>query len=62
MWHAFLRREEGQDIIEYALLASFLGFAAMTAMGLLGVAMNQVYVSWDTAGQNKALVEIPDPK
>ena len=62
MWREWLRREDGQDIVEYALLASFLGFAAAAAVAALGTAMNQVYTSWDTAGQNDALVEVQDPK
>jgi Flp pilus assembly pilin Flp len=57
-----LQDERGQDVIEYALLASFLGFAAAAAVGLLSTAMNTVYTSWDAAGQNDALVEVPDPK
>jgi Flp pilus assembly pilin Flp len=58
----FVREEQGQDLIEYALLASFLGFTAAGAVALLGTAMGNAYVSWDEAGQSDALVEVPDPQ
>ena len=58
----FVRDEEGQDLIEYALLASFLGFAAMTAVTLLGAAMKSSYAAWDAAGQTDTMVDVPDPK
>jgi Flp pilus assembly pilin Flp len=62
IWHRLLSEDEGQDLIEYALLCSFLGFAAAGAVSLLGTAMNNAYTSWDAAGQSDALVETPDPK
>ena len=58
----FVRQDEGQDLIEYALLASFLGFAAMTAVTLLGAAMKSSYAAWDAAGQTDTMVDVPDPK
>jgi len=61
-WRRFLAEESGQDLIEYALLCSFLGFAAAAGVGLLRVAMNNTYTAWDTAGQSDALVEMPDPQ
>jgi Flp pilus assembly pilin Flp len=62
LWRRWLKDEEGQDIVEYALLASFLGFAAMAGVGVLRAAMNATYASWDAAAQSDALVEMPDPK
>jgi len=62
IWHRWLSEDSGQDLIEYALLCSFMGFAAAGAVGLLSAAMNTVYVSWDTAGQSDKLVEVADPK
>jgi Flp pilus assembly pilin Flp len=62
IWHRWLTDESGQDLIEYALLASFLGFTAAGAVALLGTAMGNAYVSWDEAGQSDALVEVPDPQ
>lgn len=52
--------EGGQDLIEYALLCTFIGFASLAAIDLLGVTMNDTYESWD-AGV-KSLWEVPDPE
>ena len=54
--------DRGQDLIEYALLASFLGFAAVTGVAYLASAMNSTYSIWDSVGQSNALVEVPDPQ
>jgi Flp pilus assembly pilin Flp len=58
----FCSDEGGQDLIEYALLASFLGFGAVVGINLLSDAMNSTYSSWDNAAQSDALVEVPDPQ
>jgi pilus assembly protein Flp/PilA len=39
----FLRREEGQDLVEYALLLVFLALAAITVLPTLGKAVNNVF-------------------
>ena len=62
LWHRLLNDDNGQDIIEYALLASFLAFAAMAGVEALRFAMNATYASWDAAGQSDALVEVANPK
>jgi Flp pilus assembly pilin Flp len=54
--------ERGQDVIEYALLCSFLGFAAWAGVAYLSSAMNSTYSIWDSVGQSNALVEVPDPQ
>ena len=41
----FVREEEGQDLVEYALLLALVALAAITAMGLLGTAINNKYGS-----------------
>jgi Flp pilus assembly pilin Flp len=61
-WQRWVTDESGQDVIEYALLASFLGFAAAAAVVGLRSALNVTYQSWDTANQSDALVDTPDPK
>jgi Flp pilus assembly pilin Flp len=58
----WLTEEDGQDVIEYALLATFVGFAAVVGVNLLGAAMTTTYSSWDNAVQSDALVEVPDPQ
>jgi Flp pilus assembly pilin Flp len=62
MLHRWLTEEDGQDILEYALLASFLGFSAVAGVNFLGSAMNTAYTAWDSAAQSDAVVEMPDPQ
>jgi Flp pilus assembly pilin Flp len=35
----FLRREEGQDLVEYGLLASLISIASIAALGTLGLSL-----------------------
>ena len=58
----WLADEDGQDLIEYALLAGFLGFAAVAGVAFLGSAMNSTYSTWDSVGQTDALIEVPEPQ
>lgn len=50
---SFLRDEQGQDIIEYALLGSFVAFGAYIGAQTLGTAYNNWFIglggSVDTA-------------
>jgi len=39
----FIRQEEGQDLVEYALLLVFLALAAITVLPTLGKAINNVF-------------------
>ena len=39
----FLREEEGQDLVEYALLLVFLALAAIAVLPTLGKAVNNVF-------------------
>lgn len=36
--------ESGQDLIEYALVASLIAFAAVTTMGTLATSINSAFV------------------
>jgi len=58
----WLVEEDGQDLIEYALLASFIGFTMAGGVAWLRTAMKTTYTSWDTTYQDNKLVEVPDPK
>lgn len=51
--------EQGQDLIEYALLTSAIGFCAVAGFELFGGAINAVYTSWTTGTNN--LWEVPNP-
>ena len=54
LWMQYLRmqrlivREEGQDLIEYALVVALLAFAAVGAMQQLAVDINAVYTGIGT--------------
>ena len=39
----FVREDEGQDIIEYALLAAFISIIAIAVIGQIGTAVNTQY-------------------
>ena len=39
----WVRQEEGQDLIEYALLAGFISLAAVLAIIAVGTALNTLY-------------------
>ena len=39
----FVRNEEGQDLVEYALLLVFLALAAIAILPFLGNAVNNVF-------------------
>ena len=38
--------EEGQDVIEYALLAAFFGIVGYLVMQQIGTTVNSTYSSW----------------
>ena len=42
---AFARNEEGQDLIEYALLVGLISLVAVAAIGLAGGSVNTIFQS-----------------
>ena len=42
-FHDLHEDESGQDLIEYALVAALIAFAAVTAMGSLATAINNAF-------------------
>ena len=44
----WIRREEGQDLIEYALLVALIGFAATAGMNTLATAINTLFTNIGT--------------
>jgi pilus assembly protein Flp/PilA len=44
----FVREEEGQDIIEYALLAAFISIVAWTILVTIGQDVKTIYTGVDT--------------
>ncbi len=44
----FVRDEQGQDLIEYALLAGFISLVAVAAITAVGTGVNSVYNELNT--------------
>jgi pilus assembly protein Flp/PilA len=44
----FVRDEQGQDLIEYALLAGFISLAVVAAVTNVGTALDTLYDNIDT--------------
>ena len=42
----FLVSDSGQDIVEYALLAAFIGVAGVLVLNTMGVTIFNTYQSW----------------
>jgi len=42
----FIRDDEAQDVVEYGLIAAFVGVAGYVALGEIGVAVFNTYSSW----------------
>jgi pilus assembly protein Flp/PilA len=40
-----IKREEGQDLIEYALVVALIAFAAVTAMQTVAVDINAIFTA-----------------
>ena len=43
MFWRLLREEKGQDMVEYALLASFISIVAIAALRAIGPLVNDIY-------------------
>jgi Flp pilus assembly pilin Flp len=46
--HRWLRGDEGQDLLEYGLLAALIAVVAFGAVGVLGDHLNKVF--WQAIG------------
>ena len=44
----FLKDEEGQDLIEYALVVALIAFAATAGMGTLATSINDAFTKMGT--------------
>jgi Flp pilus assembly pilin Flp len=47
--NSFRRSEEGQDLLEYALLVALIALIAIGAVGLAGKSVNTIFASIATA-------------
>ena len=50
----FVRDEQGQDLIEYALLAGFISLAVVTAVTNVGTALDGLYDNVETKVKDAA--------
>jgi pilus assembly protein Flp/PilA len=50
----FVREEEGQDIIEYALLAAFISISGYAIITTIGGNVNSIYTNISTKTQTAA--------
>jgi Flp pilus assembly pilin Flp len=55
-----LAQDDGQDLIEYALLAGAIGLSSVAVWSLFGDALRSAYAAWDV-GIN-GLWEPPNPQ
>jgi Flp pilus assembly pilin Flp len=56
---ALLKDDDGQDLLEYALLAAIVAIASVAAVNVLRETLQETYVRWDTDMQ--ALADMPNP-
>jgi Flp pilus assembly pilin Flp len=49
----FVREEEGQDVIEYALLGAFISIVAIIMIGNVGTEVNEIYTEIHAALQSR---------
>lgn len=55
-----LREEDGQDIVEYALLAALIGTVGILAWQSIAGGIGSAYTGWDTGVQDLSSCT-PDP-
>jgi Flp pilus assembly pilin Flp len=58
-WRRLLRDEDGQDVIEYALLTASIGLMGIATWPLIAAGIGATYQRLDT--QTQDLWEVPDP-
>ena len=56
---SFIEDEDGQDLVEYALLTVFVALTGALAFNLLSSSIGSAYAGWDAAEQNLRCP--PDP-
>jgi Flp pilus assembly pilin Flp len=47
--NSFFRKEDGQDMVEYALLASFISIVAIVALRAIGPLVRTIYQNIQSA-------------
>ncbi len=59
LWWRFLLDDDGQDVIEYALLTAAIGLAGIATWPLIEAGIGESYQRLDR--QTQDLWEVPDP-
>ena len=54
MLQAFCKEEDGQDMVEYALLLAFVALAAVAILGTVKTSINSIWGSVNTTLANAA--------
>ena len=49
MMNSFFRKDDGQDMVEYALLASFISIVAIVALRAIGPLVRTIYTNIQAA-------------
>ena len=52
LFRRLLVEDDGQELVEYALLSAFVMLASITAIEALKSALQAAYTSWNTAAQS----------
>lgn len=60
-FNRLLREDDGQDLVEYALLVAFVGLAGLAGWLAIQNAIADGYTWWDAADQDLGAVT-PDPQ
>jgi len=58
-WRRLLRDEDGQDVIEYALLTASVGLMGIATWPLIAAGIGTTYQRLDT--QTQDIWQVPDP-
>jgi Flp pilus assembly pilin Flp len=59
IWWRLLREEDGQDVVEYALLTASVGLMGIATWPVITASIGATYQRLDT--QTQDLWEVPDP-
>ncbi len=58
-WKRFIRRQRGQDMVEYGLLAAFLSIVTVSALIYFGPALKPAYYKLQDAVRRAATAHYP---
>ena len=58
-WYRLFADEQGQDLIEYALLTTLIGLASIAVFDVIRAAIGSVYGTWNSSANN--IWRPPDP-